>query len=98
MRSSAGSTGASCTGSAPRIDLPPLRERPEDLAPLIAHFLAAIRAGIRTPARALDPAAYRALAAHEWSGNLRELRAVLEHAALVARAQSIAVDDLPHLG
>ncbi len=63
-----------------RIDVPPLRERREDLPPLAAHFLAdcARRYGRQAPR--LSPDAKEALAAHRWPGNVRELRNVVERA------------------
>ena len=54
------------------IELPPLRERKEDIPPLVAHFLddgAAGTSGLR-----LDPSAMELLVAYEWPGNVRELR------------------------
>jgi DNA-binding NtrC family response regulator len=62
------------------IEMPPLRDRLEDLSDLCAHFLG--RAGYRGPG--LDPRAARALAAYDWPGNLRELRNVLERAVILA--------------
>jgi len=62
-----------------RIVIPPLRERPEDIEPLVAHFVQRLTgvAELGPLATALD-----ALRAHPWSGNVRELRNVVE-AALV---------------
>jgi two-component system, NtrC family, response regulator AtoC len=62
------------------IHLPPLRDRREDLADLIPHFLA--RSGYRGPG--LDAQARRSLAEYDWPGNLRELRNVLERAVILA--------------
>jgi DNA-binding NtrC family response regulator len=78
------------------IHLPPLRERPDDLAPLAAHFLArhASRYGKRT--ERLTAEAQEALAAHRWPGNVRELAHALERAVLMAdpRATEIGARDL----
>ncbi len=62
-----------------KIAIPPLRERPEDIAPLVAHFVEKL-----TGVSELGPlaGALEALRAHPWSGNVRELRNVVE-AALV---------------
>ena len=70
------------------IHLPPLRDRPEDLAPLAAHFLAryAARYGTRATGLARDAAA--ALRAHRWPGNVRELAHALERAVLMADANA----------
>ncbi len=65
--------------------IPPLRERSSELEALARHFLAlgAERAGLAAPP-ALSTAALAALRRHDWPGNLRELRNVLERAALLA--------------
>jgi DNA-binding NtrC family response regulator len=60
-----------------RIEIPPLRERPEDIAPLVAHFAADISG---TQAFPFSEATMAALRAHRWSGNVRELRNVVESA------------------
>ncbi len=72
------------------IELPPLRERREDLAELIPHFLR--RAGYAGPGP--DDAARRALEAYDWPGNLRELRNVLERAAILAGSGPITAEDV----
>ncbi|MBS7707716.1 phosphoenolpyruvate hydrolase family protein [Chelatococcus asaccharovorans] len=79
------------------ITLPPLRERLEDLPTLIEEALRAIerrRAGQR---KTLDASAFRMLADHAWPGNLRELIAVLERAALAAPGEVITEKHLPPL-
>ncbi len=81
------------------VELPPLRERPEDV-PLVAERLLerfSAREGLEEPIR-LAPEALDALRAHEWPGNVRELRNVLERAALLARAMGrseIGPSDVP---
>jgi DNA-binding NtrC family response regulator len=80
--------------SAIRIDLPPLQERLEDLPMLAENMLRAVSQGER---RKLDRSAYRTLLSYRWPGNLRELRAVLQKAALAARGPVIAARDLPPL-
>jgi DNA-binding NtrC family response regulator len=77
------------------VAMPSLRERPEDVALLIEHFLAAAAERLRRPVRPLSPVAYRALLAHEWPGNVRELEHALEQAVALAAGASIEVDDLP---
>lgn len=74
-----------------RIDLPPLRDRLEDLPMLAERILRASSSG--TKAR-IDPSAYRALLSHSWPGNLRELRAVLQKSSLTARAGTISERDV----
>ena len=77
------------------ICLPPLRERREDLPDLITHTLATLCARHRRGAISLAPEALAALIASQWPGNVRELVNVLEHAVVLARADVVAVEDLP---
>jgi two-component system response regulator AtoC len=65
-----------------RLHLPPLRERPEDVPPLLAHFArqAATRLG---HAVSITPSALDALTHHSWPGNVRELRNAVERAAVL---------------
>ncbi len=77
-----------------QIHLPPLRDRRDDIEELAQSFLA--RIGGRTgEARALSPAAVAELRARPWSGNIRELKNTIEHAAIVARGRAIEPADLP---
>jgi len=72
------------------IRVPPLRERPEDIPALAAHFLAR-RGGAAAPA--VD--VLEALRARPWPGNVRELRNAIEHAAILARGGPIRPEHLP---
>ena len=75
--------------------LPALRERPEDLPVLIEHFLAAAATRLKREPKSLAPDAYRALCAHEWKGNVRELEHAIEQAVALASGPEIALGDLP---
>jgi two-component system response regulator PilR (NtrC family) len=76
------------------IKLPPLRERPDDISLLAQHFLEKFaRAGGR-PAPALAPDAVKALMAHDWKGNVRELENMMERAMAFAGRSTIMADDL----
>jgi DNA-binding NtrC family response regulator len=75
------------------IDLPPLRERREDVRELAEHFLATRQVGPR-PCR-LSPEATEALVRYDWPGNVRELANVLERAQILAEEYLITPDDLP---
>ncbi len=77
------------------ICLPPLRERREDLSALIEHTLATLCVRHHRSAVRLTPEALTALMAYPWPGNVRELVNVLEHAVVLARADIVAVEDLP---
>jgi DNA-binding NtrC family response regulator len=72
------------------VEVPPLRERPQDIPLLAAHFLSPDSG----PARELAPRAEEALQAHAWPGNVRELRNVLERARWGARGGRIEETDL----
>jgi DNA-binding NtrC family response regulator len=75
--------------------MPPLRERREDIMPIVAHFINDLsRRHGRTPLQ-LSEAARTALLAYDWPGNVRELRNVLERAILLADGERIEFSDLP---
>jgi transcriptional regulator with PAS, ATPase and Fis domain len=76
------------------IELPPLRQRREDLELLIRYFLGRIG---RSRGRALrfSPAAMRAMLSHDWPGNVRELMNAIEYATAVCDGQTIHDRDLP---
>ncbi len=77
-----------------RIHLPPLRERGEDIVVLARHFLAAATARNGLPARRLGRSAGAWLAAQPWPGNVRQLKNVIEGAAVLADATEIEAQDL----
>lgn len=76
------------------IDIPPLRERPEDILPLALHF-------IRTetpedePVPSITPEAARVLTSYDWPGNVRELENAIRHALTFLQDGDITVDLLP---
>jgi DNA-binding NtrC family response regulator len=76
------------------IEIPPLRERREDIEPIARLLLS--RVGART-GRALhfSPDALRVLLSHDWPGNVRELENALEFAATVCQGQTLQPEDLP---
>jgi transcriptional regulator with GAF, ATPase, and Fis domain len=75
--------------------VPPLRERPDDVALLAEHFLARFRAQAGRRIRGFTPEALRALAAHPWPGNVRELRNAIERAVVLGDGDWLRADDLP---
>jgi DNA-binding NtrC family response regulator len=75
------------------IQLPPLRERRDDIPALAAHFLARTAGRVGRPPT-ISASAMRGLLAHSWPGNVRELRHAVERAALLAEGDSIEVEDL----
>ncbi|MET0624740.1 MAG: sigma-54 dependent transcriptional regulator [Pyrinomonadaceae bacterium] len=78
-----------------RINVPPLRERREDVEPLALKFLAAYAAKHGRPARGFEPAALAALAAYDFPGNVRELANVVERAVIVVEGESVGAGELP---
>jgi DNA-binding NtrC family response regulator len=79
------------------ISLPPLRDLREDIPLLIAHLLEAVTRDLRLPPRSISPEAVATLQAYDFPGNVRELRNLLERAAILARGPRIEVRDLPPL-
>ena len=78
-----------------QVHMPPLRERPEDIAVLAAHFLKRSAEENKKPKRALSNEAIQYLASYHWPGNVRELRAAIEHAVVLAAGSMITPRDLP---
>ena len=77
------------------IELPPLRERMEDLPLLAGHFLHASAAKTGEDAARISPEAMRLLMEHSWPGNVRELRSALEYALVLADSGRIEASHLP---
>jgi len=79
------------------IALAPLRDRPEDLAPLVRRFVAESARRHRRPTPVVDEAALAALARHAWPGNVRELENAIERAVIVAVGPRLAIDEVLEL-
>jgi DNA-binding NtrC family response regulator len=77
-----------------RLRLPPLRERVEDIAMLAEEFLLRIASELPRSPLTLSPRALQRLERHPWPGNIRELRNVLERAALLSSGSVLEEDDL----
>jgi DNA-binding NtrC family response regulator len=77
------------------IDMPPLRERVEDIPLLAGHFLAAQKARGGREIEGFSPAALELLGRHRWPGNVRELEHAVEFAACLGRSSWIEPGDLP---
>ena len=75
--------------------LPPLRERTQDILPLADWMLKKLSIGSGRPEFRLSPDAAAALVSYRWPGNIRELHNALKRAAILARSEVIAADDLP---
>lgn len=76
------------------IHIPPLRERPDDIVPLIAHFLKAVNARYGLE-KSLTHGAYRLLLNYKWPGNVREVKNVVERIVVMSDGDVITAEDLP---
>ena len=76
------------------IQVPPLRERPDDIIPLARHFIDQAAADLKKDVRGIDPGAVRALKRHPWPGNNRELKNSLERAVLMCEMPFVREEDL----
>jgi DNA-binding NtrC family response regulator len=77
------------------IELPPLRQRKEDIPPLVEHFLAKYAGDAGQRMDRVLPAALDRLTAHDWPGNVRELENVIHRSLLVATGAELTPEDLP---
>jgi len=77
-----------------QIEMPPLRERVDDIPKLADRLLAHFARQNRKPGLAFDAGAVRALRNYNWPGNVRELRNVIERAAILARTHIISAEHL----
>ena len=78
-----------------QIPLPPLRERREDISPLVAHFVEKVLAENNMPQKSFTPEALNYLTGYEWPGNIRQLENVVESCLVLGAGAVIGVDDLP---
>jgi DNA-binding NtrC family response regulator len=77
------------------LQVPPLRERAEDIPLLCDFFLEKFRRGYQKNVRTLAPSVYHLLIRNRWAGNVRELENTIERAVLVAKGTELTVADLP---
>jgi DNA-binding NtrC family response regulator len=77
------------------IELPPLRERREDIGLLIDHYLGFYARKYDKPERELPPLVLEALVRHDWPGNVRALRHAAERAVIMADGDTYRLDDFP---
>lgn len=77
------------------LQLPPLRERPEDIVPLAEYWLRTLAQTYGETPRTLSPTVADALLKHSWPGNIRELYNVIEHAHVLCNGSTIELPDLP---
>src|SRR5436190_423055 len=78
-----------------QIEVPPLRERKQDIPPLIALFLRQFSQQLNKPEPAIAPDAFQKLLDYAWPGNVRELQNAIEYSVVLARQGLIGVKELP---
>ncbi|MAE67258.1 MAG: Fis family transcriptional regulator [Phycisphaeraceae bacterium] len=78
-----------------KLSLPPLRRRKEDIPALVHHFLMKFTREMNKPVLGVSNAAMRALLAHEWRGNVRELENVVERSVIFAETDQVEASQLP---
>lgn len=74
------------------IHIPPLRDRMDDLPTLVDHFLFRFNSRLKKPEQELTPEAFEKLKHHHWPGNIRELKNVIERAAILSSSSRIGPD------
>ena len=77
------------------ITLPPLRDRPEDIHPLVIHFIEHYKQKTGRFTSGISKDALQALITYEWPGNVRELENAIERAVIIASGRQIELEDLP---
>lgn len=78
-----------------QITIPPLRERPEEIIPLVERFIERFNRGRATNIEGITPASKDALLAYSWPGNVRELQNAVERACVLARGTALDAADFP---
>ena len=77
------------------IEIPPLRERREDIPPLVDHFIRLHNRELKKNFKGADAALLKVFMSLTWKGNVRELDNVIEHAMILGDGDWITTDDLP---
>jgi len=78
-----------------QIDVPPLRERKQDIPPLVAFFVRRFAQQLGKSEPEIMPQAFQKLLDYSWPGNVRELQNAIEYAVVLARQNTIDVKELP---
>ena len=77
------------------LTLPPLRERPDDIAELVAIFFAKFKERLNRPGLKLPPSLLPYFSTYRWPGNVRELENVVERFVVLSPGDEVTVSDLP---
>jgi two-component system response regulator AtoC len=78
-----------------RVDVPPLRDRREDIPLLVDHFLEKFRGALGKPVHGIADDALERLVVYGWPGNVRELENVIERALILCRGERVTLEELP---
>jgi transcriptional regulator with PAS, ATPase and Fis domain len=79
------------------INLPPLRERKEDIPLLVKHFINKFNKKLNKEIEAISSDVQKVFMDYPWPGNVRELEHAMEHAFILCRQKTITVNHLPHV-
>lgn len=78
-----------------QVELPPLRERREDIKDLINLFISQVSKNERIEIKEIDNRIYNILSSYKWEGNIRELKNVIQRMVLLSNVECISVDSIP---
>lgn len=77
------------------IKVPSLRERPDDIRPLIEHFIKTLSRSNHKRIESIDEEIFKCLESYSWPGNVRELRNVIERIVVLSQSPRLTVNQLP---
>ncbi|MDR4494138.1 MAG: sigma 54-interacting transcriptional regulator [Nitrospirales bacterium] len=75
------------------IDLPPLRERPQDIPLLVRHFMEKNRLQFKRPSQEIAPESLEKLVQYQWPGNIRELKNIMERAMILSDSSTLVIEE-----
>ncbi len=80
------------------VHVPPLRERKEDIPPLVEHFIHKYNKRAKKNIAGISPQALKALADYDWPGNIRELENTIERAVVLSKTNGLDIEDIMYHG
>jgi len=78
-----------------RIELPPLRDRKEDISILVKHFLTKSSQEIKSDVKDIDDNAMKIMQTYNWPGNIRQLENICRYMTVMAPSSTVTIDDIP---
>ena len=75
------------------IEVPPLRDRPQDIPLLVRHFMEKNRLEFKRPGQDIDESSLQKLVEYHWPGNIRELKNIIERAMILSNSALLTIDD-----